>query len=82
MRYNGPSNVPVYLAIIAICLAVLAMILAFATNANASEPSGDDGISKQRFDRPPVKNRHWNNETKTWLARSCVGESGQLENEI
>jgi len=55
--------------------------------ARASEPRGSDEVSKVdktttpparsgSVHKPPVKNKHWNEKTKVWLARSCVGESG------
>lgn len=42
----------------------------------ASLSHNEEKINKQKHKRPPVKARYWDDNTKVWLARSCVGESG------
>jgi len=42
--------------------------------ASLSQPTKK--IKKQKYKKPPIYRKHWNENTKVWLARSCVGESG------
>jgi len=51
-----------------------AVLVAGLHSVEASEVF--DGTSSRVVTKPPVKNKHWDEKTKVWLARSCVGESG------